>query len=119
AWETGESFSPSVKNPGSSATGLIQFMAATARSLGTTTTALAKMTVIEQLDYVGMYFKPYRHRLKNLGDVYSAIIWPNAVGKADNYVLWTKTSHPSTYRANAGLDVNGDGTITRLETLYR
>jgi len=119
AWETGESFSPSVKNPGSTATGLIQFMASTARGLGTTVEKLAKMTVIEQLDYVGLYFKPYRNRMRNLGDIYSAIIWPAAVGKPDDFVLWNKNANPAQYKANSGLDTNQDGTVTRLETLYR
>ena len=52
AFETGRSFSPSVKNPHSSATGLIQFMDATAQGLGTTTDKLSEMSAVEQLGYV-------------------------------------------------------------------
>src|SRR5690349_113325 len=44
AFETGLTFSPSVRNPASSATGLIQFMDATAKGLDTTTQALAKLS---------------------------------------------------------------------------
>ena len=70
AFETGETFSPACKNAaGSSGTGLIQFMRPTAIALGTTVEALAKMTVIEQLDYVYDFFKPFTGKLNTLGDV--------------------------------------------------
>lgn len=55
AVETAGSFSPSAHNPHSTATGLIQFMADTARGLGTTTAALSKMSATQQLDYVFKY----------------------------------------------------------------
>lgn len=99
--------------------GLIQFMPKTAIGLGTTTSLLSKMTALEQLDYVHAYFKPYRNRLKNLGDYYMAILWPAGVGKEDNYVLWTKEARPTTYRQNSGLDANADGVITRKECLAK
>lgn len=120
AWESGRSFSPSVKNAaGSGAVGLIQFMPSTAKGLGTSTTALAKMSAEDQLNYVYKYFLPYKGRLKNLGDVYMSILWPAGVGKADSYVLWNKATKPTTYRQNAGLDVNKDDRITRAECLVK
>jgi len=120
AWESGRSFSPKIYNgAGSGAVGLIQFMPATARGLGTTTTALAAMTAEDQLDYVHKYFQPYKGRLKNLGDLYMAILWPAAIGKPDSYVLWDASSRPTTYRQNIGLDVNKDGAITRAECLVK
>lgn len=120
AWESGETFSPAIKNgAGSGATGLIQFMPATAVGLGTTVEALAKMSAEDQLNYVYRYFLPYKNRLKNLGDIYMAILWPAGVGKADDWVLWGSKSHPTTYRQNAGLDVNKDGIITRGECLKK
>lgn len=120
AFETGGSFSPAQLNrAGSGATGLIQFMPTTAVGLGTTVAALAKMTVLEQLDYVHRYFRPFRGRLKNLGDFYMAILWPGAVGKPDSHVLWDKATRPTTYRQNSGLDVNKDATITRGEALAK
>lgn len=120
AWESGRTFSPSVKNAaGSGATGLIQFMPATAKSLGTSVNALSKMTDIQQLNYVYKYFAGYKGRLKNLGDVYMAILWPAGVGKADTYILWNKETRPTTYRQNSGLDVNKDGAITRAECLVK
>lgn len=81
AFETGETFSPTIKNAaGSGATGLIQFMPRTARNLGTTTDELARMTAVEQLDYVQKYFAPFKGKCKTLSDVYMAILWPAAVG---------------------------------------
>lgn len=120
AWESAETFSPSIKNAaGSGATGLIQFMPATAKGMGTTVEKLAKMSQIEQLNYVYKYFLPYKGKLRNLGDVYMAILWPAGVGKADSYVLWSKDKKPVTYRQNIGLDVNKDGVITRAECVAK
>lgn len=117
AWETGETFRANVKNmAGSGATGLIQFMPSTARGLGTTTAALAKMTPEDQLRYVYKYFKPWAGKLRNLGDLYMAILWPKAVGKPDHYVVFDSGV---AYRQNAGLDVNRDGDVTRAECLVK
>ena len=120
AWESAETFRPDIKNAaGSGATGLIQFMPSTAKGLGTTTQALAAMTAEDQLRYVYKYFEPYRGRLHNLGDVYMAILWPKAVGKPDHYVLFSRSATPTTFRQNAGLDVNRDGLVTRAECLVK
>jgi hypothetical protein len=120
AWETGRRFSPSVRNmAGSGATGLIQFMPQTARDLGTSVADLARMTAEKQLDYVEAYFRPWRGKLRNLGDLYMAILWPRAVGQPDSHVLWDRASRPTTYRQNMGLDVNRDGVITRGECLVK
>jgi len=113
AFESAETFSPSVKNAaGSGATGLIQFMPATARGMGTTVEHLASLTAEQQLEWVRDYFMPYRGRLTSLSSVYMAILWPKAVGQPDSAVLWTREGSPITYKQNAGLDTNKDGTIT-------
>ena len=112
AFETGETFSPSIRNKQSGATGLIQFMSSTAKSLGTTTDELAKMDAVTQLDYVEAYFKPYRNKLKTLEDVYMAILYPRAIGMPDDYVLFKKDK---AYFQNRGLDLNKDGQITKAE----
>lgn len=120
AWESGETFRADIKNAaGSGATGLIQFMPSTARGLGTTTAALAKMTPEDQIRYVYEYFKPYAGRLNNLGDLYMAILWPAAVGKHDSYVLFDRAKTPTAFRQNSGLDVNKDGRVTRAECLIK
>jgi hypothetical protein len=113
AFETGRTFSPSVRNPGSSATGLIQFMESTARGLGTTTEALASMTALEQLDKVLDYFRPFKGHLGSLSDCYMAILWPEAVGKPDDYPVFQDKR--SAYAANKALDVNHDGVVTKAE----
>jgi hypothetical protein len=116
AFESGRSFSPSITNAaGSGATGLIQFMPSTAQALGTSTEALARMSAVEQLEWVEKYFRPSAGRLKTLEDVYMAILWPAAVGKPDSYVLFVKADkrHPKRYIQNAGLDWNKDGKITK------
>lgn len=116
AWESGRSFSPSVRNmAGSGATGLIQFMPATAVKLGTTTDALARLSAEDQLNFVFKYFEPYAGKLKTLSDLYMAILWPAAVGKPDDYELWNAATRPTTFRQNAGLDANHDRSIVKAE----
>jgi hypothetical protein len=118
AFESGESFSASVKNAaGSGAVGLIQFMPSTAQALGTTTAKLAAMSAVSQLDFVEKYFRPSKGKLKSLEDVYMAILWPAAVGKPLSFVLFSKsdTKHPKRYIQNAGLDFDKDGVITKAE----
>jgi hypothetical protein len=117
AWETGETFSPSIKSPVSTATGLIQFMKNTAIGLGTTVEALAKMSVVEQLGYVEKHFLPYRKKIQNLGDIYLAILWPAGIGKSDDTVLWQEGD--SQFLPNKGIDFNADGKITRLECIQK
>lgn len=114
AFETGGSFDPAQKNfAGSGATGLIQFMPATAKGLGTTTAELAKMTAVEQLDYVKAYFLPYAGRISTLEDLYMAILWPRGIGKSNDYVLWSRGT--KAYELNSGLDSNNDGSVTKGE----
>lgn len=113
AFESGESFSPSKKNPQSSATGLIQFMEFTAKNLGTTTAALAKMTAEDQLRYVYKYFEPLKGKIHSLEDLYMAILWPKAMGKPLDYAMWSKGA--PAYTVNKGLDGNKDGIVTKLE----
>jgi len=118
AFESGETFSPSVKNAaGSGATGLIQFMASTATLLGTSTAELAKMTAETQLDYVAKYFRPYKGKLKTIEDVYMAILYPAAIGKPNEHVLFERPA--KAYEQNKGLDANGDGKVTKGEAASR
>lgn len=110
SFESGGSFSPKIKNPLSGATGLIQFMPKTALALGTSISALEKMTAVAQLDVVAQYFKPFKGRLKTLEDAYMAVLFPKAIGKGSGFVLFKKGTLQ--YKQNNGLDVNGDGSIT-------
>jgi hypothetical protein len=114
-FETAGTFDPAISAPTSSATGLIQFLESTAQGLGTSTEALAGMSRAEQMQYVEAYLRPYADRINNFGDLYMAIHWPAGVGQSDDFVMYREGSDE--YTANRGLDSNGDGTVTRGETL--
>jgi len=98
------------KNPFSTATGLIQFMEATAKGLGTTTAALKAMTNVQQLDYVYKYLKPYKGKMNDVSDVYLAVFFPLALFKDENYLFpaWA-------VNANKIFDINKDGVLTKSE----
>jgi hypothetical protein len=116
AFETGRSFSASqLNNAGSGAVGLIQFMPHTAASLGTTSAALAAMTAENQLEFVRRYFAPFAGKLHSVSDVYMAILWPVAVPQSDDFVLFSESISPKVYQQNKGLDLNGDGKVTKAE----
>ena len=103
-------------NPVSGATGLIQFMPATAAGLGTSTAALRAMSNLQQLDYVLKYFSPFRGRLNSITDLYTVTFFPRALGKPDNYILQTDTIKAGTIAAqNRPYDLNRDGQITHGE----
>ena len=113
AYETGETFSPSIQNKKTGATGLIQFMPKTAVGLGTTTTALKAMTAVAQLNFVEKYLAPFKGKMIALSDVYMTILWPKSVGKSEAFVLFAAPS--TAYVVNKGLDVNKDGEVTKGE----
>jgi hypothetical protein len=119
AFETKETFSPGIRNAaGSGAVGLIQFMASTAISLGTTTMLLSQMNAVDQLDYVKKYFAAYKGRIKTLEDTYMAILYPIAIGKPVDFVLFSQNNtngYMKQYIQNKGLDWNKDGNITKQE----
>lgn len=117
AFESAETFSPSVRNAaGSGACGLIQFMPSTAKALGTTTDALAQMTAEDQLNYVFKYFRPWAGKIHSLADCYMAILLPTMIGKPDDAVLF---SGGTAYRQNSGLDADRNGKVTKLEAAAR
>ncbi len=101
-----------IKNPTSTATGLIQFMQDTAIDLGTSTAALAAMSNVEQLDFVKKYFVKYGYykHINSVADAYLAVFFPLALFKSDSYVFpkWARD-------ANKIFDVNNDGTLTKAE----
>lgn len=113
AFETGETFSPTVKNAaGSGAVGLIQFMPSTCVGLGTTSIVMESLSATQQLLYVEKYFKPYAKRTKTLSDMYMAILLPKYIGAEPDAVLF---SGGIAYRQNSGLDKDKDGKVTKYE----
>ncbi len=105
-----------IQNSKSKATGYIQFMPDTAKSLGTTVDELKKMTNIEQLKYVEKYLKPYTGKMESPVDVYLAVFFPAAIGKDDNYILQTaKLSAETVACWNPLYDLNKDKKIQKKE----
>jgi len=106
-------FDPAARNPVAGATGLIQFMPATAAGLGTDCEALRAMDAVRQLDYVELFFRPYASRCRTFADLYLACFFPAAIGKSDDFVLRTrKLSAEVIARQNPVFDTDRDGTIT-------
>ena len=126
-FETGGTFSPSIQNPKSLATGLLQFTPGTAKGLGTTTDDLKGMSRLEQLKYVEKYLKSKGLQGQSLDDVYMSVLLPAAQGAEDDDVLFTKDGggifgqyeSPAVakkgYEQNKSLDANNDGQITKAE----
>ena len=98
------------------ATGLIQFLPSTAKSLGTSSGELASMTNVQQLDYVKKFYQPYAGKIKSYGDLHLVAFFPAALGKPDNYVFETANLAASKVaQQNKAFDLNGDGKITAGE----
>ncbi len=131
-FETGGSFDPAETNKANSgATGLIQFMPSTYQSLTEEVpkietindfkriAQLAEMSRVEQLDLVEKYFKPYKGKMNSIEDTYMAVLWPSAIGKSNEYVLFERVEtsdwEKSPYFMNRGLDLDGNGKITKSE----
>lgn len=109
------------KNSNGSATGLIQFIESTARTLGTTTAALRNMSPIQQLDYVEKYFIINKTTAGfsasdklSAGELYALVFLP---ARAKREIL--TTSDENFYNANKALDKNNDGKITKDELAQR
>jgi hypothetical protein len=114
--ESAGTFSPSILNfAGSGAVGLIQFMPKTAIYLGTTVEQLAKMTNLEQLDWVKKYIVVTMRdrkimKVEDYDDLYFMIFYPAAIGKPDTWVFPDQI-----YAQNKGIDMNRNGQITVAE----
>lgn len=117
SFESAGTFDSKTKNPKSSATGLIQFMAATSRDvLKVPHESLAKMTPEDQLNHVYKYFKWVIDTfgpVSGTADTYMAIFRPAAVSKPMETPLFVKGT--DAYAVNTGLDSNKDGRIMKAE----
>ena len=109
------------KNPHGGATGLIQFMPATAKALGTSTDALNKMSAEEQLTYVEKFLiqsKQYAGigsgEKVDSATLYSLVFLPKF---AKREVL--ATSESKYYKWNAQVDSDHDGAITKADLRRR
>ena len=136
-FESGGTFSPTIKNKYSNAVGIIQYMPQTcafllgvpaseirkmtSAQLSVYTHIFEQMTAIEQLDYAEKYFRPYKNKLKTLEDTYMAILLPTAIGKPNDAVIFDKNDpkYLKRYLQNKGLDYNKDGIVTKEEAARR
>ena len=114
------SFIPSARNrlPGQTASGLLQIIEGTAAGLGTTTAAIRRMSAVEQLRLIEKYFAPFRGKLNSLGDVYLAAFRGFIVtGGPETVVAPLNGSRKErrAYYLNRGLDLDGNGRITKGE----
>ncbi|MEZ4886153.1 MAG: lytic transglycosylase domain-containing protein [Chitinophagales bacterium] len=104
-------FNPKVKNyKGSGARGLIQWMPHVYKEMGVQKLPTA---AVDQLDLVEQYLCERQAEVgtyKSLTDLRLAILYPVAVGKSQNYALYSKPS--LAYEQNIGLDMNKDGKVT-------
>jgi hypothetical protein len=109
-FETGHTLNSHIQNS-IGAIGLIQFMPATARFLGTTTEALKVMSNVEQMDYVQKHLGIFRGKYKDWVDLYCGIFWPAAVGKPDTF----RITSDIVAKENPLFDINKDGEIEKSE----
>ena len=118
--ETAKSMAPNKPSGASTAVGLIQFIPGRAREVGSSTDQLAAMTRVEQMVFVEKYFNLPDVNLKrvkspDINELYMAIFAPAAIGKPDDFPLYTKDKSFKNYSANIGYDRNKDGIITKAE----
>ena len=114
--ETAHSMKASARNPYSRATGLIQFMPNTAVELGTTVEELQTMSNLDQLDYVYMYLRPYKKKLKSFRDLYFSVFFPRAMDKPGSWTLKTDTiTAAKIAKQNPAYDIDLDQKITVKE----
>lgn len=109
-FETANTFSPTVKNKGAEAYGLIQFTNNGISGLGVTLAQLRAMTAVQQLDWVEKYLARYKGRMTDLYQVYLAVFSPAYIGRPDAQKVYVSPN--SSYALNAALDVNKDNVIT-------
>jgi|LauGreDrversion4_2_1035121.scaffolds.fasta_scaffold50471_3 hypothetical protein len=90
-FETAGTFSPTSHDPWNVSVGLIGFTEQTARGLGTSKAELAKMTAVQQLDYVYKFYK--RNGLRpgsDVGTMYMLTFMPAYAYAPDSKVLGKK-----------------------------
>ncbi len=112
-FESAGTFSPSVQNPYSNATGLIQFMPNTAIDLGTSISQLSKMSAVDQLFYVHKYYNRYKSKINSYVDLYLATFFPAAIGKPLEWVVKTASLPASLIASqNPVFDLDNSNSIT-------
>lgn len=120
-------YDPQAVNPHSGATGLIQWLASSAKVVGTTHAELMDMSATEQLDYVERWYELHdpNKRIETPEDHYLAVFAPSYMFKPPGTPIFTRPeggcgdSPQGPYCQNAGLDQDGDGVITNTDTAHK
>lgn len=108
---------PTARNPKGTATGLIQFTEATAKSIGTSTSELSQMTRAQQMKYVAAFFKSVGLSTGATGgEMYAKVFLP-ARSKLD--ILTRRGEKEGYYESNSGLDIGNKGYISRDDLQQR
>lgn len=112
---------PQAINPYSDAIGLIQFMPTTAKDLGTSTSELAEMNAVQQLEYVEKYFRPYRNKINSPSDLYLAVFYPASLKRDSDYIIGSEKGDGyarEVARQNAGMKKHRrDAYITKQDVI--
>ena len=107
--------SSSAKNPTSSATGLIQFMANNrGQYYGMTRDEFAGLRPSKQLTFVRAYMTPHIGKLTSDAALYLAVFMPALIGRADdshNVVAAKEGPYGWAFNANKYFDFNNDNAI--------
>lgn len=99
---------PKARNPKSSASGILQWMRATAPLFGTTIEQIREMNGVQQLDYVRAYFAKRPNLTPR--DLYLLVLGGRGIGKPDDFIVYPGGTDE--YEKNKGVDINDDGNIT-------
>ena len=116
SFETRGTFSPAIKNPSTSATGLIQFMADKYTAYGYTRNQFAALSASEQMKYVVQYLKGRGiGQGSGLGDIYDAVA---GYGYRDGNPKYNKKGQRvDAYYLNRAWDANRDGYVAKGEAV--
>lgn len=106
-------FDASVSNyKGSGATGLIQFMPATAKEFGISVAQLKNLSYVEQLNYVYKYLSAKTNSISSLRNP-NRFVYRYSLPESIDRGFCSLYSKPSvSYVMNLGLDLNSDGNVT-------
>lgn len=126
AFQLESSLTPTAKNS-IGAVGLNQMLPSTLAQWGITAEQYRTGTVAYQLEVMKKFFAPIRGKVKRAGDLYLFNLYPAAVtqnypmdyaiGRDGDMTTRYGTSLNRIYDANAGLDFNKDGTLTRQDVV--
>ena len=97
------------------AVGLNQFIPSTAKSFGATSEMLYDMNALKQLDYVMLYFEPYRGKINTFTELMTINFLPAALplmNNPNNVIEVKGLSASIIAKNNPAFDKNKDGKIT-------